>query len=121
VDIYLEAINRYENNYLNTAQETLEYIAPLDASHVKVHLDTFHMNIEEANMRKAVLSCGDRLGYFHVADNNRYYPGAGAIDFGAVLAALDEAGYDGYVSLECLALPDAETAAQKAIETLKRR
>lgn len=118
VDIYLEAINRYENNYLNTAEETLQYIKPFMSKHLYVHLDTFHMNIEERDMVEAIKLCNDKLGYFHLADNNRKYVGAGAIDFKKVINALEEVGYTGYLSLECLPLPDADTAARKSMEAL---
>lgn len=119
VKIFLEAINRYENNYLNTAEETLEYIKPLDSDKLLVHLDTFHMNIEESDMAEAIKLCGDKLGYIHVADNNRKYVGAGAIDFSKVLEAAKSIGYKGYLSLECLPLPDPDTAIVKTMIKLK--
>ena len=118
VRILLEVINRYENNYMNTARETLEYLEPLAGRNVKIHLDTFHMNIEEPDMAAAIRVCGGRLGYIHAADNTRRHPGSGAIDFRAVFAALDDAGYGGYVSVECLALPDGDVAAAKAIAAM---
>ncbi|MDR1534795.1 MAG: sugar phosphate isomerase/epimerase [Planctomycetota bacterium] len=119
VDIHLEMINRYENNYLNTAREGLEYIKPLASGNLKLHLDTYHMNIEEADMTEAIRACGDRLGYFHVAENTRRYVGSGAIDFAKVFSALKDIGYRGYVSLECLALPDPDTAARKSIDFMR--
>ncbi|MCC8190232.1 MAG: sugar phosphate isomerase/epimerase [Planctomycetes bacterium] len=118
VDILLEVINRYENNYLNTVAETLAYLDPIPSRHVKLHIDTFHMNIEETDMAAAIRASGKRLGYIHVADNTRLYPGSGSLDFARIFAALQDAGYSGYVSLECLALPDSDTAAAKAIATM---
>ena len=118
VKIYLEAINRYENNYLNTAYEMLEYIEPLDSEKLLVHLDTFHMNIEESDMAKAILLCGDRLGHIHLADNNRKYVGAGSIDFSKVINAAESIGYKGFLSLECLPLPDPDTAINATIKKL---
>lgn len=119
VEIFIEAINRYENNYLNTAEETLEYIKPLDSNKILVHLDTFHMNIEEADMVKAIKLCGDKLGHIHLADNNRKYVGAGSIDFSKVLKAAESIGYKGYLSLECLPLPNPDFAIEKTMEKLK--
>lgn len=118
VDIVLEVINRYENNFLNTVKESLAYIEPIKSDNLKLHLDTFHMNIEETNMADAIRACGKRLGYIHVADNTRLYPGTGSIDFPAVFAALEDVGYQGYVSVECLALPDGDTAAREAIAAM---
>lgn len=119
VPIYLEVINRYENNYLNTAEEALEFIEIYDNDNLFVHLDTFHMNIEERNFVDAIISCGSKLGYVHVADNNRHPCGEGAINFGKVIDALNDIPYKGYVSVECLPLPDGLTAARKSIYTLK--
>lgn len=118
VPIYLEVINRYENNFLNTAEETLEYISKFNSDYLFVHLDTFHMNIEESSMEEAILLCSDKLGYVHVADNNRHACGEGSIDFKKVLEALSKISYKGYVSVECLPLPDGVTAARKSITHL---
>jgi sugar phosphate isomerase/epimerase len=119
VPIYLEAINRYETNYLNTAKETLEYIKVFNSRHIYVHLDTFHMNIEESSLEKAICLCGDRLGYIHFADNNRHACGDGTLNFERIIAALKDISYIGYISVECLGRPDGLTAARRSIEHLK--
>jgi len=77
------------------------------------------MNIEERSMEEAILMCGDKLGYIHVADNNRRACGDGSIDFKKVLDALGKISYKGYISVECLPLPDGITAARKSILHLK--
>jgi len=120
VPVVLEAINRYENNYLNTSLEVKNFIETFEIPNLKVLLDTFHMNIEEISIEKAMEVCGDKLGYVHFADSNRYYPGAGHIDFKKVINALKKINYQGYISFECLPWPDGITAANKAIENIKR-
>ena len=115
VPLYLEAINRYENNYLNTAQEMLAFVESFHSKDLFVHLDTFHMNIEETNIPAAIKQAGSRLGHIHLADNNRHACGDGALDFGSILHALADIGYSGYLSVECLPLPDGETAAANTI------
>lgn len=119
VPIYLEVINRYENNYLNTALETLDYIRSFKSDYLLVHLDTFHMNIEENSMEKAIILCGSKLGYIHFADNNRHACGDGTIDFQKVMIALEHISYKGYISVECLPLPDGISAARNSIANLK--
>ncbi len=94
VDVVVEAIDRSETNYIKTAEEVLELIDRVGSSHLKVHLDTFHMNIEELDWEKPVLACGDKLGHVHIADNTRLYPGSGLIDFMPFLRALKKIGYD---------------------------
>lgn len=116
VTILLEVINRYENNYLNTAAETVAYVESFDSPFLKVHLDTFHMNIEEADMIEAIRTTGaQHLGYIHFADNNRHACGEGALDFSTILNALNDIGYTGYASVECLCIPDGYSAANNSL------
>ena len=117
--IVFEAINRYENNYFNTGAETLEFVKDLGSDKVKILLDTFHMNIEESSMEEAIILLGDYLGHIHVADNNRHYPGQGAINFKQVMKALKAINYQRWVSLEYLPVPDEQSSAEKGFAYLK--
>jgi sugar phosphate isomerase/epimerase len=63
--------------------------------------DFFHMNIEEIDLGQAIRDTAEHLGYVHLADSNRYQPGAGHLDFRPGLAALKRIGYDGFMTLEC--------------------
>ena len=119
VQIFTEVINRYETNVLVTAQEAVDFLDYWKIPNCFIHLDTFHMNIEEINPCDAIKLCKDRLGYFHVADNTRMYPGRGTLDFKGYFSALKEISYGGFVSVECLPKPDGETAAIKALAQLK--
>lgn len=119
VGIVFEAINRFENNYLNTAQETAAFIRENDLPNTKILLDTFHMNIEDADMSKAIIDCGDLLGYIHIADSNRHYAGAGHIDLKKIINSLNTADYKGYISAECLPLPNSTTALAGWIQGVK--
>ncbi len=119
VRIALEPINRYETSLVNNAREGMDLLERVAADNMGLLLDTFHMNIEEPVMEESVRLCGDRIFHFHVADSNRWHPGAGHIDFESVLQALFRTGYDGYVSGEFMPLPDADTAAQRGIAFLR--
>jgi sugar phosphate isomerase/epimerase len=119
VGIVFEAINRFENNYLNTAQETAAFIRENDLPNTKILLDTFHMNIEDADMPQAILDCGDLLGYIHIADSNRHFAGAGHIDLVQIIDSLKKVGYQGFISAECLPLPDSDTAMAGWIQGVK--
>ncbi|HVI42840.1 MAG TPA: sugar phosphate isomerase/epimerase family protein [Anaerovoracaceae bacterium] len=119
VGIVFEAINRFENNYLNTAQETIAFIRENGLVNTKILLDTFHMNIEDADMTKAILDCGDLLGYIHIADSNRHYAGAGHINLKEIINSLIAVNYQGYISAECLPLPNSETALSGWIQGVK--
>ena len=104
--ILIEVINRYETNLFNTAEELIRFIREWNLPNCKVHLDTFHMNIEEDDMPAAIYASGDLLGYLHVADSSRHVPGSGHLDFMPVFRALKEVGYRGTISLECIPYED---------------
>jgi len=115
----LEPLNRYETGLIHTVADGLALIEQVGADNLGLLLDTFHMNIEERDLAGAIRAAGEWLFHFHVADSNRWYPGAGHVDFARVLAVLEESGYTGYVSGEFLPLPDADTAAERAIAHLQ--
>jgi D-psicose/D-tagatose/L-ribulose 3-epimerase len=100
IDIGLEAVNRYETNLLNTGAQTLRFIDEVGEANIFVHLDTFHMNIEEADCVGVIELCADRLGYFHVNENHRGYLGTGSITFAPSFRALQRIGYDRTISFE---------------------
>jgi sugar phosphate isomerase/epimerase len=117
--IAFEAINRYENNYLNTARETAAFLKEAGGGKTGMMLDTFHMNIEETGMCAALREHRDRLIHIHLADNTRLFPGSGAIDFKALLRTLLSCGYGGWLSMEYLPRPDEETAARRGIQYMQ--
>ena len=119
VRLALEPINRYETTLINNTAEGLDLIDHVSADNFGLLLDTFHMNIEEADIEESIRVCGERIFHFHVADSNRWYPGAGHLDFKSILEALFISGYSGWISGEFLPKPDAGMAAQKSIVHLR--
>ena len=115
----LEPLNRYETDLIHTVEDGLDLIQRVGAENFGLLLDTFHMNIEEPSIEDSIRACGERTFHFHVADSNRWPPGAGHLDFRSILSTLRETGYDGYVSGEFMPVPDADTGAQRAIEHLR--
>ena len=93
IDIVLEVVNRFETNLLNTTAQGLRYLSDCGCEHVRLHLDTFHMNIEEANPAAAIRLAGDRLGYFHIGESNRGFLGDGVIDWDRIFDALIDIDY----------------------------
>lgn len=119
VKLAIEPLNRYETDLLHTTADGLAFLDEVGLDNAGLLLDTFHMNIEEPSIHESIRRCGDRIFHFHVADSNRWYPGAGHLDFGAILGALKATGYQGYVSGEFLPMPDADTAAARSIAHLQ--
>ncbi|HKZ44146.1 MAG TPA: 5-keto-L-gluconate epimerase [Anaerolineales bacterium] len=113
VMLALEPINRYETTLINSTTEGLTLIEQVKAKNFGLLLDTFHMNIEEAVIEESIRKCGNHILHFHVADSNRWYPGAGHLNFKGILSALFRTRYEGWISGEFLPEPDAETAAEK--------
>jgi sugar phosphate isomerase/epimerase len=119
VRLALEPINRYETDLVNSVDSGLKLIDQVGAENLGLLLDTFHMNIEEAVIEDSIRACGERIFHFHVADSNRWYPGAGHLNFRSILDTLAATGYDGFVSGEFMPRPDADTAAKSCIQYLR--
>lgn len=100
VSLNLEIVNRFETNLLNTAAQGLAFIKDTGSDNIFLHLDTFHMNIEEADPVQAIKLASDKLGYFHIGESNRGYLGSGVIDFPAIFDALVANSYDDWVTFE---------------------
>ncbi|MYC94724.1 MAG: sugar phosphate isomerase/epimerase [Caldilineaceae bacterium SB0661_bin_32] len=109
IRIALEPLNRFETNFLNRADQAV-LLAEAVGPDCGVCLDTFHLNIEEADMLEAIKSSKERLVDFHVADNNRMACGMGALDWPLIVKTLEEAGYDGALTVEFVAPLDRTPA-----------
>lgn len=96
----LEICNRYETNVVNTAEQALALADDIGAPNVMIHLDTYHMNIEEDDFVRPVKLVGDRLGYVHIGENHRGFLGSGHLDFTGFFHALADSGYGGPITFE---------------------
>ena len=100
VQLGLEPLNRYETSLINTCDEALELIADVDEPNLFVQLDTFHMNIEERDVRDAIVTAGEKLGYVQLAESDRGVPGYGHICWEEVFAGLRDVRYEGPLAFE---------------------
>ena len=100
ITVGLEVVNRYETNIVNTGAEAVALMDRVGQPNVYAHLDTFHMNIEEGFVGKAIEDCGARLGYFHIGESHRGYLGTGTVNFTEVFRSLARIGYDGPIAFE---------------------
>jgi len=100
VQICMEPLNRFETDFMNTCDQGLKMIADVGSPALKLHLDTFHMNIEEKNQAKAIRKAGKALGHFHACGSDRGTPGNDHIDWKPIAAALKSIGYKGDVVIE---------------------
>lgn len=114
VQLLIEPINRYETNFINSAEEGISFIEETGAPEIKLLLDTFHMNLEEVDLAETFKTYSDRIGYIHFADSNRRAPGWGHIPFHQLLSTLVNVNYSGVITAEVLPLPDDNSAMQQS-------
>jgi D-psicose/D-tagatose/L-ribulose 3-epimerase len=100
VTLGLEPVNRYETYLVNTCEQALKLIEMIGEENVRVHLDSYHMNIEEKSCYEATRAAGDRLVHYHLCENDRGIPGTGLVNWDDIFRALGEIGYQGCAALE---------------------
>ena len=100
VRIALEPLNRFETDLVNVVEQGLALIEAVGSPHLGLHLDTFHMHLEERDSAAAIRAAGDRLFHFHACENDRGVPGRGQVAWTAGADALRDIGYDEAVVIE---------------------
>jgi D-psicose/D-tagatose/L-ribulose 3-epimerase len=100
VNIAFEPVTRYESYLLNTAEEAVRLVDMIGEPNVYIHLDSYHMNVEEKNFHDAVATAGKKLAYFHMCENDRGIPGTGHVDWDGIFRAFKETGFNGYLGFE---------------------
>lgn len=100
VDFGIEPVNRYENHIINTAQQAVDMIERTGADNIFVHLDTYHMNIEERGLGLGILNCAPHLRYIHLSESDRGTPGSGNVRWDEIFLALQAVGFKGGLAME---------------------
>ncbi len=100
VVIGLEPVNRYETYLLNTCAQARLLMDMIGEPNVRIHLDTYHMNIEEKSFYDATMLAGEDLIHYHLCENDRGIPGTGLVDWDGIFSALAEMDYKGFAALE---------------------
>lgn len=108
VTLCVEVLNRYESWMLNTVEQGLSYLQDAGSPSLALHLDTFHMNIEEDCILNSIELAGDKLGHLHCSENNRKMPGKGHIPWDLVGKTLRKIEYSGVAAIECFVDPDSQ-------------
>ena len=135
VTLGIEAINRFETDLVNTAEDAVSMAEASGSDRVGALLDTFHLNIEEKDVGAAIRGAGDRLVHFHVSDNDRGVPGSGHVPWAEVKTALSDIGYDRWIVAEMFVIagnpasadlniwrniePEATDAARRALTFMR--
>jgi D-psicose/D-tagatose/L-ribulose 3-epimerase len=100
VNLGIEPVNRYETFLVNTCDQALKLKDMVGEDCIKVHLDTYHMNIEEKSFYEATVKAGQDLIHYHLCENDRGIPGTGLVAWDEIFKALGEINYKGNAALE---------------------
>ncbi|MCP2028441.1 D-psicose/D-tagatose/L-ribulose 3-epimerase [Flavobacterium sp. HSC-32F16] len=100
ITIGIEPINRYESYVCNTGSNVLELINKINAANLALHLDTFHMNIEENNFYDPIIEAGKKLKHLHITESNRGMPGEGTVNWDDLFKGLKAIDFEGNLVLE---------------------
>ncbi|MCI8292527.1 MAG: sugar phosphate isomerase/epimerase [Hespellia sp.] len=93
--LYLEPLNRYQDHMLNTLQDAMDILEAGNFKRVKITADFYHMAIEEDDISESLVKYKDYIGHIHIAENHRYQPGTGSIDWKRHMQTLKDIGYEG--------------------------
>jgi sugar phosphate isomerase/epimerase len=114
VMLILEPVNHTEIDFINNVEEGAALMKKINMPNMMLMPDVYHMYLEDGQIGPTLVRHIDHIRYIHLADHNRLAPGQGDTDFGEIFSSLLTAGYDGWVSVEILPLPDPDTAATQA-------
>nr|WP_206696297.1 sugar phosphate isomerase/epimerase [Agrobacterium leguminum] len=106
----IETVNRYENHLLNSAEQAVALVERIGADNVFIHLDTFHMNMEEKGIANGIIAARNHLKYMHMSESDRGTPGCGNVAWDEVFSALAAIGFKGVLTLESFAAMPREMA-----------
>ena len=134
MQLALEILNRFETDMLNTVAQGMDFIKDVGRDNVGLHLDTFHMHLEEKNSPAAIRLAGDRLFHFHACENDRGVPGTGQVNWNGIAQALKDIHYNHAIVIESFTpdvkeiagavriwreiAPDQDTIAQQGLKFL---
>lgn len=119
VTVGYEIMNHYESDFLFRICDGIQFIETHSFKRIGLHIDTVHMNIDECDLGNAIRMAGCWVKHVHIADNDRYYPGHGHINFREILQGLKDIRYSGALALETFSRPDMRTCGRKSMEYLR--
>ena len=114
IHLSLEFLNRFEIYLLNCTADTKRFVQEVDRPNVGVHYDTFHANLEEKDVGRAIRDAAGSITHVHISENDRGTPGHGQVRWDETFSALAEIGYDGWLTIEAFgqALPGLAAATK---------
>jgi sugar phosphate isomerase/epimerase len=120
VELFLEPLNRYEDHMINRLDQAAALLTDVGSPAVRIVADTYHMNIEEADLAKALQNAGPFIGHLQASDSNRLEPGAGHLDWALFGATVRSLGYDRSIAFESRLSGPAEHVLPVSAALLRR-
>ena len=120
VTLVLEIINHGDSNFLYTIESGVDFISKFKSDYLKLAIDTYHMSIDEADITDSIEKAGSNIGYVHLSDDNRGYPGLGGIDFSEIINTLKMIDYTGYLTLEYNSGASKYLSLEKGFKNIQR-
>lgn len=111
ITLGIEYLNRFENYLLTCAADTVRYVEAVNHPSCRMMYDTFHANIEEKDLGASIRASASHLVHVQVSENDRSTPGKGNVNWTSVFDALNDIGYDGWLSIEAFGLTPPDLAA----------
>lgn len=118
VTVGYEIMNHYESDFLSNIGDGIRFMEAHAYKRIRLHVDSVHMNIDESDLGNAIRTVGRWICHVHLADNDRYYPGHGHMNFREILQGLKDIGYEGALALETFARPDSRVCARRSLAYL---
>jgi D-psicose/D-tagatose/L-ribulose 3-epimerase len=115
VTLAIEALNRFETSFINLTEQAVELMRMVDSPNMKLMMDTFHANIEEKSLGKAIELAGSDLVHVHANENDRGTPGSGHVAWSEISAALKKVRFSGTLSIESFTTEVKEIARAAAV------
>lgn len=115
ITLAFEPLNRFETDLINTVDQAKDLVARVGSPVLKIHVDTFHMGIEENNSAQAIRDAGDLIAHVHACGNNRGIPGQDQTDWTGILGALHAIGYEGDLVIESFTMDNKIIARAASI------
>jgi sugar phosphate isomerase/epimerase len=117
--VLLEPLNRYVDHMVNTLAGGASLVRAVGLPSVRLVADTFHLNIEEADIPASIAAAAPYLAHVQLSDSNRLEPGAGHLDWAQCTAALAAVGYGGWAAVECVLSGEPRAVLPRVVRLLR--
>ncbi len=120
VTLCIEALPAPECAFITCIDEAIKLVEEVGRPGFGLMVDVKAMAHDSRPVADQIRLVGDRIRHVHVNDPNRLGPGMGDVAFEPIMAALNEIGYDGWLSVEAFdTIIDPHEIARQSIYNLR--